>query len=345
MSWLLNKAKLVYDYPTAQKLYEAVNNEDLARVKDLLRRGVDPNTHLPQTDSEYALFLACTKGNLDIVKALNDAGQRYDGPFQQALHKASYMGERRIVSYLLGKGIPIDVRDNFNSTPLEVVLQTIAEIEAEDPNGLWDGLPETANYLIGNGADVNVVNNGVSILGLAIRTWDLGIVINCVNHGADVNFVEHAQTMSQIARDYGTPEIKAYIDGLLGVAPFNITTAEHLGNLQVPEHTTNGIQLENIQNGDEVYVLKGKTTSPSHIFLRHPKEEGVSTFEGWIQGRQQQGHNITVPATAERINSINNVKRYTARVGHQAKRAKSAGSSGGGKRRRKTRKVASKRRV
>lgn len=341
MSWLLNKAKLVYDYPTAQKLYEAVNNEDLARVKDLLRRGVDPNTHLPQTDSGYALFLACTKGNLDIVKALNDAGQRYDGPFQQALHKASYMGERRIVSYLLGKGIPINTRDEFNSTALEIVLQTIAEIEAEDPDGLWPGLPETANYLIGNGADVNAVNNGVSILGLAIRTWDLGIVINCVNHGADVNFVEHGQTMSQIARDYGTAEIKAYIDGLLGVVPLNISTAEHLGNLQVPEHTTNGIQLENIQNDDEVYVLKGKTTSPSHIFLRQRKE-GASTFEDWVQGRQQQGYNITVPATGERINSINNVKRYTARVGHQAKKAK---TSGGGKRKRKTRKIASKRRV
>ena len=48
-----------------QEFIEACKNGDLARVKDLLTKGVDPST-----SNNYAIGLASRKGHIEIVKLL-----------------------------------------------------------------------------------------------------------------------------------------------------------------------------------------------------------------------------------------------------------------------------------
>ncbi len=71
------------------------------------------------------------------------------------------------------------------------------------------------------------------------------------------------------------------------------------------------------------------------------KRKGVGTLEGWVRARQEQGHTITIPATAETINSINNVKRYTARVSYKkAKKVEGGSKRGSNKKTRRGRRQA-----
>ena len=97
----------------ARDLYEAVDNDDVTKVRSLLGQGADPN-HQFYWSREWAyewagklppLHRACWEGYLEIVKTLVTHGARTDkgdGRFNRTpLHWACLGGHKEVVQYLI----------------------------------------------------------------------------------------------------------------------------------------------------------------------------------------------------------------------------------------------------
>lgn len=86
-----------------------------------------------------------------------------------------------------------------------------------------------------------------------------------------------------------------------------LSDAEHKGPLELPAGTENAISYDEIKDGDELVILKGKKDSDSHRFKR--KE-----LETWIQQQYNDNKMPTNPLTREPIRTISDITRYTARI-------------------------------
>ena len=93
----------------ARDLWQAVDNNDVTKVRSLLGQGADPNHQLYWSD-EWAVKLpplhsACGKGYLEIVKTLVTHGARTDKGGGWAnmtpLHYACLGGHKEVVQYLI----------------------------------------------------------------------------------------------------------------------------------------------------------------------------------------------------------------------------------------------------
>ncbi len=98
----------------AKDLWEAVNNDDVIKVRSLFGQGADPNHQLYWSDewgyneppfNEPPLHRACYLGDLEIVKTLVTHGARTDkgaGTHNMTpLHYACQRGEKEMVEYLI----------------------------------------------------------------------------------------------------------------------------------------------------------------------------------------------------------------------------------------------------
>ena len=92
----------------ARDLLQAVDNNDVTKVRSLLGQGADPNPQLYWSD-EWAdkmppLHRACLEGYLEIVKTLVTHGARTDkggGILNRTpLHYACLGGHKEVVQYL-----------------------------------------------------------------------------------------------------------------------------------------------------------------------------------------------------------------------------------------------------
>ncbi len=96
-------------------LWEAVDGDDVSRVRSLLEEGADPNHQLYSSEDWYSrsknkknrgppLHRACLKGNLEITRALVGGGadvEKDDGRWSAtAFHYACVGGHMEIVLYL-----------------------------------------------------------------------------------------------------------------------------------------------------------------------------------------------------------------------------------------------------
>ncbi len=93
----------------ARDLWQAVDNNDVTKVRSLLGQGADPNHQLYWSD-EWAvkypppLHRACYQGYLEIVKTLVTHGARTGkgdvGYNRTPLYWACYGGHKEVVQYL-----------------------------------------------------------------------------------------------------------------------------------------------------------------------------------------------------------------------------------------------------
>lgn len=94
------------------------------------------------------LWLACTKGDVDIVKRLIDAGADVNlisknDQQQTLLHRAVCFGNKAVVRYLIqGNYLGVDVKDRYGCTPLYYALQL--------------HLPCMSTLLLSHGADLDL---------------------------------------------------------------------------------------------------------------------------------------------------------------------------------------------
>ena len=129
----------------------AVKNDQPGKVRDLLRRGFDPNTAEPERgdtglilamrenamdvmevlladrrtridaearNGDNALMIACYNGNEKAVKALLDKGAKVNKNGWAPLHYAAANGNNRIVQMLLDKDAFIDAVSPNATTPI-----------------------------------------------------------------------------------------------------------------------------------------------------------------------------------------------------------------------------------
>ena len=172
-------------------LMDAIKNEDISAVSQLLSKGVDPNCELILSDGSRTspLFHSIVEWpNTEIPKMLIEAGadvnyRRINGALEvPVLSTAICAGNVGIVERLLSKGADPNcervLADGSRRSPL---LDSIVEW----PNNA------IASILINAGADVNYIGNfnGVKlpVLSSAISEGNVGIVERLLSKGADPN--------------------------------------------------------------------------------------------------------------------------------------------------------------
>lgn len=165
----------------------AISNDRVSQVKELLAKGVDPNTVSPNGEpvlliaaragytgtvdallaakanvnarskfGDSAIMGAALSGHLDLVKKLRARGAEIDGGGWTPLIYAATGGQDAVVAYLLAEG---------------------ANVNAVSPNGtsalmmaVREGKGSTVNLLITRGANVNQRNqSGGTALSWALR--------------------------------------------------------------------------------------------------------------------------------------------------------------------------------
>jgi ankyrin repeat protein len=184
-------AALVIALPARADLYEdfifAISNDRVPLVRELLAKGVDPNTVGPTGDPVLVMAAkAGYTGTVDALLAAKADVNRRSAIGDSAIMGAALNGHLDLVKKLRNRGAEIN---NAGWTPLiyaatggqdavvEYLLAEGAQINAVSPNGtsalmmaVREGKVSTVNLLIAKGADVNVRNqNGATALAWALR--------------------------------------------------------------------------------------------------------------------------------------------------------------------------------
>lgn len=172
-----------------KKLYEAVNNDDLAQVKKLLERGADPNKVI---GGESLLHIAVNKGDKSVekVKLLIEYGANINqkNKYNQTPLYNSFLyntKKTKLIKLLLENGANPNIKDNINGD---------SPLLSASMNGTND--IDELKLLLEYGADPNIQQDRLKItpLHLAIGNYLHDRNIFCfecikllIDHGADIN--------------------------------------------------------------------------------------------------------------------------------------------------------------
>ena len=112
-------------------LAEAVQNGDVAQVRERLLQNEDVNAHATEDSSRFSpLHLSCQLGHLACARMLLDKGAAVDARNSSAetpLHLACSYGNVNCARAVLEAGADKDARDKFGETPRDVVAVFDAE--------------------------------------------------------------------------------------------------------------------------------------------------------------------------------------------------------------------------
>lgn len=130
----------------AKNIFDAINNNDLNRVKNIISSG--GNVNAINKEGMTALIVASEKGNLEIVRELIKAGANVNGSNSVGwtpLMGASFEGNSEVVKELINSGANINAYGiKYRNTAL------MQAIRGENP--------EIVKILIEAGADINMKN-------------------------------------------------------------------------------------------------------------------------------------------------------------------------------------------
>ena len=128
--------------PSLGKFLYALWRADTAEVKDLLKKGADPNAQT--IDGGRPLLIAAKLKNSDLIRLLIENGADVNGRDKNGmtpLMAAASMGQAKNVEVLIGAGADLNAMDNNRITAL-----------------MWaslKGFPEVVKILLARGADVH----------------------------------------------------------------------------------------------------------------------------------------------------------------------------------------------
>lgn len=181
------------------RLEQAIRRGNARMAREALRRGADANLRIGR-EGQSALYCAALSGNIDVAKALLEAGAKLAGRKGNgsALHAAAEAGDVEMVRLMLKAGGDrlLDRFDEMQRTPL------MCAVEA--------GSLEVARELLGAGADVNARDDsgpGNTALRIAAGEGTLEMVKLLMAAGADP-LIPGRLTLTPLdrARERHTPE-------------------------------------------------------------------------------------------------------------------------------------------
>lgn len=136
---------------------QALWKEDLARVENMIKEGIDPNAKTSL--GNRPLVIAAKKRNAALLEILIASGAKVDAPDRNgltALMAAASMGLTQNVRVLISAGANVNARDEKRATPL-----------------IWaaiSGHPQVVEVLLAHGADGRIKNkDGLTALVLSKR--------------------------------------------------------------------------------------------------------------------------------------------------------------------------------
>lgn len=192
----------------------AVYNGNPVVVKILLRHGA---RIIP---SHYLLHKAITQNNLDVVKALIDAGAMVNGKDSNGFTPVMIACSRKnalILKYLIFDGADVNIQNPIDGkTALHVCSQDVRS--ENNVNRLID-------ILVSNGANMNISCYQGTVLLHAIILGNNYAAMALIRHGADVNIRDErvCWDVLSVAQRYGTLELcKAAV-----YAGFNLRNTTH----------------------------------------------------------------------------------------------------------------------
>ena len=178
-------------------IFHAIWKEDMAKLKKLVKSGMDINGYYDRTEKKGYLecagwtpyIAACVKGNMEAVKYLEQKGadikktapDKVKGKDtynqgQNALYTVANYGDTKMIKYLLNKGFDIESKSSIGFTALisacqhnsrenfkavKLLVERGANVQAKNNRALFDaalrGYHKIINYLLDKGANVNAV--------------------------------------------------------------------------------------------------------------------------------------------------------------------------------------------
>ena len=157
----------------ASELGDAVKADDLAKVNALIAAGADVN----KGDTfGTPLHTAVARGNLDIIKALLDAGANIEAKAVGAahpLHFAALSNQPAAAALLIQRGAQIEALNSQKMTALMVAA--------------LNGKVEVAEALIDAGADVAASDPRFTVAEYAASSGSIPVVKLLLSKGVDVN--------------------------------------------------------------------------------------------------------------------------------------------------------------
>ncbi|GAB4407246.1 MAG: ankyrin repeat domain-containing protein [Microscillaceae bacterium] len=200
----------------------AVMSQSLPLCRYLVSVGVDLNTENP-------LLLASEQGQFDMAAYLLEAGAdvyRRSAKNETLLHWAAFHGNLSFCQKLVEKGLPLDIIDQEQASPLARAVAgghtSVAEYLLRlgaNPNGFFPGT--TLLHIAVKNLDINTVRLLLSQsnlktdedsaegspLWLAVKGKNLEIVRLLLNQGANVNYQLSGQALVHAAYESQVPEI------------------------------------------------------------------------------------------------------------------------------------------
>lgn len=287
-------------------LLEAISNNDLQQVQELIEAGVDVNQ--PLEDGDTVLMFAVMEGDLDIVKTLLKAGAdanviSYQG--DNALVQAILGGWQEVFEYLrpltssevrqwAQKDALLGAAAHNNIKALQLLLKFGIDLNAKSENegdAGWTPLMiatelrniEFAETLLELKADVNVRdNNGRTALMLAAKyrnDAELRIngaaeiqtrLIQMIAEGnADFNLADNdGKTALMLAAEFGSPEAVS----ILIQKGANINPRDDRGNtaLNYAENSNTLLPAEKIRRSEIIKLLRDVEVMEDSTSLLEP---------------------------------------------------------------------------
>lgn len=171
------------------KLYEAMKENDSAKVRELIDQGADIDSR-GDPEKYTPLMLACINKNTELAKLLVEKGADVNSSDINKITPLSYAalhGKPELVSLLIEKGADVNNIDLHGNTPLYYAAAK--------------GKLKVAKLLIEKGANVNIENTyGYTPLDIAYANSQLKIVTLLTKKGAKGTLASNqAATLQEVA--------------------------------------------------------------------------------------------------------------------------------------------------
>lgn len=215
-------------------LHRSAKNGHL-KVIDLLLSITTSYINVKNHNDETALYYATVNGYLKIVKRLIQNGARiiFRNSDRAPLHIAAKKGNIKILKYLLRKTKNVDVRDNYDYTPLhfakkvkvcKLLIESGANVNALSNtfhtllhSAVSDNNIKVVDFLIKNGADMHVHSDStVSPLELAMHNNKFEIVKILIKHKYPDKIVDEfiKEYLYDVFRSSNLEMIKFFLENL-----------------------------------------------------------------------------------------------------------------------------------